>query len=335
MDVTIIIPTKNGGDRFGEVLEAIRNQKTDYQYEIVVVDSGSSDDTVLFAKANNCIVQEIRPEEFGHGKTRNLAASLGTGEYICVLTQDAVPADSHWLDNLIAAMKAHPHAAGAFGRHLPYADCNMPDQQLLENLFNNFLTSQEENAGNPAWRIFKLDGDNKAKFEEDLDFQQFTAFFSDNNSCLRRSVWEKIPYDDVNYAEDQVWAKTILRAGYEKLYVDDARVYHSHNYPLSEYGKRYFDDFKAVYRTYGAVYCNDRKEYWHKVLGDTKYQFGYIRRRSDLSLADKLSWIPYCYKRNKLRYQAAMDAVAYFSLDKEKQLQMDKEYSQQYTQIRE
>ena len=43
MDVTICIPTKNGGDQLDRVLEAVFNQKTDLEYEVVCVDDGSTD----------------------------------------------------------------------------------------------------------------------------------------------------------------------------------------------------------------------------------------------------------------------------------------------------
>ena len=36
------------------------------------------------------------------------------------LTQDAIPADEHWLDNLVSALESQPAAAGAFGRHIAH-----------------------------------------------------------------------------------------------------------------------------------------------------------------------------------------------------------------------
>ena len=328
MNASIVIPTKNGGSRFSDVIRAIKAQKTTYEYEVIVVDSGSTDNTVSLAKDAGFKVYEIEPKDFGHGKTRNYGASLGRGEYIIFLTQDATPADDKWLDAMLSAMYANPDAAGAFGRHLPYEDCNLPDQQMLENHFNRFLDAGDKVSESVI--VYYLDDRSRERFETDKDFEQLYAFFSDNNSCLKRSVWEEIPYEDVDFAEDQIWAKAILEKGLKKLYVDDARVKHSHDYPLKEYGKRYFDDFKALYSTYEASYCKGGFDYWHKVLGDTKYNVGYIRRREDLSFLDKLKWSIYSFKRNKLRYKAAIDAVEYFSFDEEKKKLMDIKYSQAY-----
>ena len=76
MDVSIVIPTKNGGALFDEVLTMIDKQETEYEYEVICVDSGSTDDTVDIIKRHHCILKQIDKTEFGHGKTRNLGASI-------------------------------------------------------------------------------------------------------------------------------------------------------------------------------------------------------------------------------------------------------------------
>ena len=191
MDASIVIPVKNGGERLNQVLDMIDRQETEFSYEVICVDSGSGDDSVETIKRHGCILKQIPPEEFGHGKTRNLGASLGTGEFILFVTQDAMPADTHWLDQMLKAMKTDTNIAGGFGIHYPYPDCNYPDRLMLQEHFARF--------GNEN-HIFEITEENRKLYEEDEGYRQYLAFFSDNNSCLRRSVWEQIPYDDVDYA---------------------------------------------------------------------------------------------------------------------------------------
>ena len=105
MDVSIVIPTKNAGELIDRVLESIFNQKTTYQYEVICIDSGSKDDTISIIQKYDVKLFQIRPDEFGHGKTRNYGASKGTGEFIVFITQDALPATDTWLQNFIDAMK--------------------------------------------------------------------------------------------------------------------------------------------------------------------------------------------------------------------------------------
>lgn len=323
MDATIVIPVKNGGSRLVEVLEAIKNQETEYKYETVIVDSGSTDDSLETAKRYDVILSEIKPSEFGHGKTRNYGASLGTGRYIIFLTQDALPASSSWIDTLIRAMD-ESNAAGGFGRHLPYPECNMMDQKML---FFHFLRFGGEDR---LYHEFKLEEKDKKRFEEDDDFEQYMTFFSDNCSILRRSVWEEIPYQDVKFAEDQVWAKEIIERGMTKIYIPTGAVYHSHNYPLQEYRKRYFDDFKAMYSVHGYNMCPDRKVFFkvwiENSLSDGKYALKHGH------FGTKLYWMLYAFRRNYIRNKASCEAVKYFSLDEAGKKKMDELYSQQLKQ---
>lgn len=78
MDVSIVIPTKNGGHLFEKVLDAVFKQKTEYEYEVICVDSGSKDGTLDVIRKYPCRLFQIEPSEFGHGKTRNYGASKET-----------------------------------------------------------------------------------------------------------------------------------------------------------------------------------------------------------------------------------------------------------------
>lgn len=325
MDVSIVIPTKNGGERFKEVLKAIENQNTEYEYEIICVDSGSTDNTKDYINDSTAVLHEINSHEFGHGKTRNLGASLGTGEFIVFITQDALPYNDKWLQNFIDAMKLDDEIAGAFGKHYPYPDCNLPDKMMLFNHFANF--------GNET-RIFCLNEENRNQYYADEGYRQYLAFFSDNNSCLRRTIWEKIPYDDVDFAEDQFWARKILEAGYKKAYCPDAAVYHSHNYDLRSYKQRYYDEFKAIYSVYHSQLSHNTSEYIKGILVTTLNECRYIRSQG-ISKREKIAWAIYSFRRNVYKYSSAKKAVKYFGYSEYKKAKMDKKYSQQLKQIKE
>ena len=86
---------------------------------------------------------------------------------------------------------------------------------------------------------------NAIRKKKDIDI--YCRSFRDNNSCIRRDIFEKYPYKDVSFAEDQIWAKQMIELGYKKLYCPFAPVYHSHNYKLSTYFMRYYDEYKGLY----------------------------------------------------------------------------------------
>jgi rhamnosyltransferase len=226
--VSVIIPTYNGGDILLAVLAMVCSQEVDFRYSIVIIDSGSTDGTLshlkrIDAENENVILRQIPKAEFGHGKTRNLGASLTNSEYIAYITQDALPTDRNWLKELIEPLENDEMVAGVFGKHRPYASAGI----LLSNDLNNFMAGFDSGPD-----IVYLDDPDR--YNNDLGYKQFLHFYSDNNSCMRRSVWKKIPYRDVEYGEDQIWARDIIEAGYKKGYASKAEVYHSHNYGIRE-----------------------------------------------------------------------------------------------------
>jgi rhamnosyltransferase len=244
--VSIIIPTKNPGSRFPGVIRAVLSQNVSFSYEVLVVDSGSTDGTLDYLaqlKDSRVGVHRIAPHEYGHGRTRNLGISLTTGHYCVLITHDACPANGDWLANLVKPADANPQVAGVFGRHIAYAEATPFTKRELELHF----------AGFQSVAVARLD--DWTRYTNDEAYRQRLHFFSDNNALMRRSVWEKIPYPDVDFAEDQIWAQKIIEAGYAKAYAHDAIVYHSHNYGLFERLQRSFDESYAFRRLFGYRLC--------------------------------------------------------------------------------
>jgi len=72
IDASVIIPVKNGAEFLDEVLTAISAQVSQFAFEVLVIDSGSSDDSLQIAARHNVTLVTIPPHEFNHGETRNL-----------------------------------------------------------------------------------------------------------------------------------------------------------------------------------------------------------------------------------------------------------------------
>jgi rhamnosyltransferase len=237
---SVLIPVKNGGALLGEVLDAVLAQQTPWPFEVIVVDSGSRDGSVERARQRGVRVECIPPAEFGHGRTRNLAASMSSGEFLVFITQDAKPADAHWLRNLVNGCDAAPDVAGAFGPHRAHTEARHVTHRELDAHFAGFGANLS---------IARLE--DRARFAADPGYRQWLHFFSNNNSCIRRSVWEKLPLPDVAFAEDQTWALRAVEAGYGKAFVPDAVVFHSHDFGVWETLQRNFDEARSFQRYFG------------------------------------------------------------------------------------
>lgn len=239
---SILIPTKNAQGVINQVLAAVTTQTTTFPFEVVVIDSGSTDQTLsIVARYPQVRVFSVAQSDFGHGKTRNLAAQKSSGDFLVFLTHDAIPVTADWLENLVGPLLLDEAVAGAFGRHVAHADADLFIRRDLERHFAGFLahplllsktTDAERYANDPGWRML-------------------LHFFSNNNSVIRRTVWNVHPFPDVEFAEDQIWADTIISAGYAKLYVPKAVVAHSHSFsPLSQM-RRAFDEAAAFKSLFG------------------------------------------------------------------------------------
>lgn len=266
MKVSIIIPTKNAGILFKQVLPRVLDQETPWPFEVLVIDSGSLDGTAEFVSGIDdprLRLHAIESTTFGHGRTRNLGISMTTGEYAVVITHDAMPTDRDWLRNLVAHAEADPLVAGVFGRHLAYPGANPFVARELELHFAGF-------AATPVVWL-----EDRVRYAQEAGYRQMLHFFSDNNALVRRTVWEKIPYPDVDFAEDQVWAQKIIEAGYKKAYAHNATVYHSHDYSLFERLQRCFDEADALRRLFAYVLCRSPHAFWRSWVALTSRDFSY------------------------------------------------------------
>jgi O-antigen biosynthesis protein len=266
LKASVIVLTKNPGEIFKKVLPAIRSQITPWEFEVIVVDSGSTDGTIEFVEQFTDVrLIQIESSEFGHGKTRNYAVSQSRGEFAALLTHDAMPADQHWLENLIKPFMEDAKVAGVFGRHKAYPEHSTYTQRDMQMHFDGFL----------QWPAI-MGMEDPERYQRDQGYRQLLHFFSDNNACLRKSVWKKIPYPDVNFAEDQLWAKAIIESGYKRAYANDATVFHSHDYSVKDTFRRSFDESRALKTLFGYDLCPSAGYGVKQVYACAKSDLGYL-----------------------------------------------------------
>jgi len=240
VSVTVAIPIRDGGPLLAGVLNALGRQSV--EHELLVCDSGSRDGSAALARAHGARVLEIAPAQFSHGGTRNLLVRESLGEHVALLTQDAEPADEHWLERLLAGFELGGDVGIVYGPYRPRAGTSPAVRSELERWFDS-LSSDE---GPKVERL--------AEHERGLPVGQLIGrrgFFTDANACLARAAWEGVPFREVAYAEDRVLAIDMLRAGYAKAFVPGAVVLHSHEYTTLEQLRRCFDEWRGLREVYG------------------------------------------------------------------------------------
>jgi hypothetical protein len=116
-DVSVIVPTLNEGKYLPRCLRSLVDQETNQSTEILVIDGGSSDQTVQIAKkyADKVMIKPNAPV----GAARNMGAKAATGDILAFIDADTI-ANPHWLDSIIEAFHKQPGAVGLTGPTLPY-----------------------------------------------------------------------------------------------------------------------------------------------------------------------------------------------------------------------
>lgn len=215
MDISVIIPTLNAEHDIEGLLTVLGRQSIQ-PIEILVVDSASEDRTIeLIQKHKGVRLLQIDRQDFNHGGTRDLALRESRGDFVCFLTQDAVPVSDDYLELLVAPMVDDSEIALVSGRQLPKADARRFEQLV---------------------RGFNYPDSSSVRSKRDLKKYGIKTFFaSDTCSAYRRTAYlECGGFEHVNTNEDMLMAARFIASGMKVAYEPRAEVYHSHNLTPSQ-----------------------------------------------------------------------------------------------------
>lgn len=231
MSVDIIIPTYKPDDTFCLLLQKLQEQ-TFVVHRVIILNTEE-------AAWNKAVRQfpieqrlaelpceysllHIKKEEFDHGATRMLGAKQSDADVILFMTQDAMPADEHLVEELIKALEVSQTAV-AYARQLPNEECSIVERYT---------------------RQFNYPKETRRKGKADIKELGIKTFFcSDVCAAYCREIFDKVGGFEfpVIFNEDMFYAAKAINAGYFVTYAAKARVIHSHNYTIKQQFHRNFD----------------------------------------------------------------------------------------------
>lgn len=303
---TVFIPTYFGEKYLDELLKRVISQKVDFKYEILIYDTSSTDGTPKIIakyrkKYDNIRYKSIIKAEYGHGKTRRDAAYDARGEIVVYLSQDAIPAHDRWLYEMVKPFSLNEGVVGVVGKQDPRPHCVPMLKNEIRTVFGNM--------GNDSGTTLYYDD----YFVKEQNQYDFISFYSDVNSAARKDILTgEIPYKPVAYAEDQLFGRDIINAGYIKAYSPRGNVIHSNDVNLKDYKSRLFDETLGLRRVGVEVEKPDILLVSKIILiGATKDIFRIIRDK-DYSLKRKIYWLAlnplyYIEKWRGIRLAASVD----------------------------
>jgi GT2 family glycosyltransferase len=220
--VSVIIPNWNGKDLLGPCLETLYRQQFD-DLETILVDNGSTDDSVAFVEKNYPQVAIVRLEaNRGFSAAVNAGIVASSAPYVCLLNNDT-EVDRHWLGTLVSALAADPKAGSAASKVLFFSD------------------PRSVNSAGDEFSLFGVAYQRRWMPGDAALFNHAGYVFSACGAAAlyRRELFDKIGLFDESffaYQEDVDVGFRAQLAGYRCLFVPDAIVYHKYHKTSSRVG---------------------------------------------------------------------------------------------------
>lgn len=220
MNCSLVIRAYNESKHLPRLLEGVRHQ-TIQNVEIVLVDSGSTDDTVSVAQGYGATIVHIDPGEFTFGRSLNFGIKAASHPLIVIASAHVYPVYPDWLERLLEPF-ADETIALTYGKQRGAEASQFSEHQIFHQ-----------------W------------FPEQSQPRQAHPFCNNANAAIRKSVWEQNPYDEtLTGLEDLAWARWAQSQGQGIAYVAEAEIIHVHNETPLGVRNRYRREamaFKSLY----------------------------------------------------------------------------------------
>jgi len=218
--ISIIIRTYNEEKKIKQCLEKVFSQKIDNPFEVIIIDSQSSDKTLDLVSNFPVKIISIAKKDFTFGRALNIGCSNAKGEYLVFLSAHAIPVSDAWLSYLIADLSL-PGVVGVYGKHLADKDCNVLSAIRIERHFRRLELDQKTGKNN--------------------------KFFCNTNTAITKKIWKTNQFnEEALMSEDQEWGRKILELGYKLNYNERASAYHYHNENLRQIYHRYYCEIYSM-----------------------------------------------------------------------------------------
>ncbi len=215
---SIVIRSHNEERYIQEVLSMIMEQNF-RAWEIIVVDSGSTDKTLDIVRQYPAHLIQIPSTSFTFGYSLNVGCRSARGQFLVVVSAHAVPVNQSWLTNILQPFQ-NEKVAIVYGRQLPGPETSLSearDYSLNYGMHSRILLEETE--------------------------------CNNANSAVRRDLWQEFRFNEKLPAlEDKDWAIRVQKAGYYVAYAADAQVYHHHYLNYRQVYHRHYREAVAYHK---------------------------------------------------------------------------------------
>ena len=195
--------------------------------EIILVDSGSTDNTVAIGESFGAQIVHIPSVEFTFGRSLNFGVRAAARELVVIASAHVYPVYPDWLECLLRPFDEE-QVGLVYGKQRGMETSKFSEHQIFRQWF------------------------------PDVDVpRQDSPFCNNANAVIRRSLWEQHPYDEtLTGLEDLAWAKWAQAAGHTIAYAAHAEIIHIHNEKPRGVQNRYRREAMAFKRIFPESHFN-------------------------------------------------------------------------------
>lgn len=217
---SVVIRCFNEEKHIGVLLSGIMVQ-TVKNIEIILVDSGSTDATLLIASQYPVKIIHLKPEDFSFGHSLNLGCSIASTDIIVIASAHVYPLCIDWLESLLEPF-SDPDVALVYGKQRGDENACYAEQQIYRKWYPEHSVNHQKH-----------------------------PFCNNANAAIRKSLWVQFPYNsELTGLEDLDWARRVIESGRKIVYTARAEVIHVHNETPRQIYNRYLREAIAYKRIY-------------------------------------------------------------------------------------
>lgn len=209
LSIDVVMRCRNEMPYAERAMQMLRSQKG-VSLKLLVIDCASADGSRECAEHYADRVIDWDPRKYVPGVVLNRGMRETTSDLVAFINADAIAQDAFAVANLCKAF-VDPKVAATFGRQIPRPDADPWMKLDTERAFGAVQAGSTRNG----------------------------SFFSMAASVVRRSWWQRLPFDEaLSYSEDVDWTHRITAIEGSVVYANDAVFEHSHHYDLSAQWRR-------------------------------------------------------------------------------------------------
>jgi rhamnosyltransferase len=229
--LSVVIRCRNEARGLRKTFAALRAQKCDFTWEVVLVDNESEDETREIGEQFGARIVPISRQDFTYGGAINLGVSHARGDLVMLLSAHVLPVGSHFLAGAVAPF-ADPLVAAARCLFM-WSPQHIEDWHQPRDIQYHSPEEQRQAESGSKWLA---------------DYPWAAC------CMIRRRAWEEVKFDEtIDANEDKLWASQVLAKGYKVRCCAEAVFLYTRDRGRRERWQRENRQHVALYRITGRA----------------------------------------------------------------------------------